>query len=90
MRKLLLPCVLALAVVGTAYAAEDERTIALKDGSSIVVFKDGKMSMRDKNGRAHVMTEGTVMETADGQKILMKGNEVWRRTTAEQLNKPQK
>ena len=90
MRKLLLPCMLALAVAGTAYAADDERVIPLKDGASVVVFKDGKMSMRDKSGRAHVMTEGTVMETADGQKILMKGNEVFRRTSVEELSKPSK
>lgn len=88
MRKLLIPCVLALAVVGTAYATEDERVISLKDGASVVIFKDGTMSMRDKFGRAHAMTEGTMMETADGQKILMKGNEFWRRTTAEELNRP--
>ena len=90
MRKLLLPCVLALGVVGAVYAAEGERVIGLKDGTSVVVFNDGKMSMRDKLGRAHVMTEGTVMETADGTKILMKGNEVFRRTTVEELNRPQK
>ena len=88
MRKLLLPCVLALGIVGTAYATEDARVIELKDGTSIVVFKDGKMSMRDKFGRAVTMPEGMVMETRDGTKVTMKGNEVWRLTTTEELNKP--
>lgn len=88
MHKLLLPCVLALAIVGTAYAMEDERVIPLKDGASVVIFQNGKMSMRDKFGRAHAMPEGTIMETADGQKILMKGNEFWRKTTAEELRRP--
>jgi hypothetical protein len=87
MRKFLIPCVLALVSVGAAYAMNDERVIPLKDGASVVIFQDGKMSMRDKFGRAHAMPEGKIMETADGQKILMKGNEFWRRTTAEELNR---
>jgi mannose-6-phosphate isomerase class I len=87
MLKRLLPCALALAIVGTAYAMGDERVIPLKDGASVVIFQDGKMSMRDKFGRAHAMREGTIMETVDGQKILMKGNEFWRRTDAEEINR---
>jgi len=88
MRNFFIPCVLALVSVGTAYAMDDERVIPLKDGTSVVIFQDGKMSMRDKFGRAHAMPEGTIMETADGQKILMKGNEFWRKTTAEELKRP--
>lgn len=89
MCKHLFTCAVALAMIATAYAAEDERVIPLKDGTSVVIFKDGKMAMRDKLGRAHAMPDGTIMETADGQKILMKGDEVWRRTTAEELNRLQ-
>jgi hypothetical protein len=89
MRKLLLPCVLALTIAGTAYAMADERVIPLKDSASVVIFQDGKMSMRDKFGRAHAMPEVTIMETADGQTIFMKGNEFWRRTFAEELRRPQ-
>jgi hypothetical protein len=59
--------------------------IPLKDGTSVVIFRDRKMSMRDKFGRAHAMPEGTIMKTADGQKIHMKGNEFWRKTTAREL-----
>ena len=87
MRAFLLTALLAMGVAFAAYAAEDEKEIPLKDGSSVVIFKDGKMSMRDKFGKAHAMPEGTVMETRDGTKIVMKGNEVFRRTTVEELNK---
>lgn len=88
MRKFSLLYLLTLAIAGTAYAMEDERVLPLKDGASVVIFQDGKMSMRDKFGRAHAMPEGTIMETANGQRILMKGNEFWRWTTTEELNRP--
>jgi hypothetical protein len=55
-----------------------ERIIELKDGSKVVVFKDKKMAMRDKNGRTAHMKPGHVMETKDGQQIIMIGNEVAR------------
>ena len=40
--------------------------------------KDGKMGMEDKMGRAVRMKHGEVMETKDGQKIMMHGDEVMR------------
>lgn len=55
-----------------------EKSIPLKDGSTVYIYKDGKMAMEDKNGRPARMKEGHVMETKDGQKIMMKGDEVWR------------
>ncbi|SCU74909.1 Copper resistance protein K [Cupriavidus necator] len=54
------------------------KTYELKDGSKVHVFKDGKMGMENKFGRAVNMPKGKVMETKDGDKILMKGNEVFR------------
>ena len=33
------------------------------------------MAMEDKYGRAVSMKKGTVMETKDGQKVMMHGNE---------------
>ena len=61
-----------------AARAEAKQVIDLKDGSTIYVFKDGKMAMEDKLGRAVRMKKDTVMETKDGQKILMHGDEVMR------------
>jgi hypothetical protein len=61
--------------VGNSQVAE---SIALKDGSTVYIFKDGKMGMADQFGRATVMEQGRAMETRGGKKITMSGNEVWR------------
>ena len=58
--------------------ANVEKSFALKDGSTVYIFKDGKMGMEDKAGRSASMKDGHAMETKDGQKIMMKGNEIWR------------
>jgi len=80
LKKMLL--VAALCTMGaSAYAvdaAQVEKSIELKDGSTVYIFKDGKMGMEDKVGRAVRMKPDTVMETKDGQKILMHGDEVMR------------
>lgn len=76
--------VIALSMISvTAFAGDAARTeakqaIDLKDGSTVYVFNDGKMSMEDKFGRAVRMKENTVMETKDGQRIIMHGDEVMR------------
>jgi len=78
-----LALVLGLISSPLAFAQQGERQIALKDGSTLVVFKDGKMSMRDKTGNVVGMKDGVPMETKDGQIIMMKGNEIWRKTSTE-------
>lgn len=50
----------------------------LKDGSTLHVFRDGKMGMESQFGSAAYMEPGHVMETKDGKKILMVGNEIGR------------
>lgn len=82
-RTATLALVMGLIASPLVLAQEGERKIPLKDGSTLVVFKDGKMSMRDKNGKVIGMKEGVAMETKDGQVIMMKGNEIWRKTTTE-------
>ena len=81
---------LAVAVMGavsvTAFASDQasanaKQVIELKDGSTLYIFKDGKMAMEDKVGRATRMKRDTVMETRDGQKIIMYGDEVGRLDT---------
>ena len=67
-------CVSAFAVD----ASQVEKSIELKDGSTLYIFKDGKMSMEDKFGRATRIKKDTVKETKDGQKIMMHGDEVMR------------
>lgn len=73
------------AVIGlfamSVHAADNskaEKTILLKDGSAVHIYKDGKMAMESKHGQPQHMKDGQVMETKDGQKIMMKGNEIWR------------
>lgn len=62
-------------------ASKVEKSIELKDGSTVYLFKDGKMGMEDKLGKAVRMKPGHVMETKDGQKIIMVGDEVARLET---------
>ncbi len=81
MLKKLLMVVAMSAVTATAFAVDAskvEKSIELKDGSTVYIFKDGKMAMEDKLGRAVRMKKDTVMETKDGQKIMMHGDEVMR------------
>jgi len=81
MLKKLLMVIAMSAVTATAFAvdaAQVEKSIELKDGSTVYIFKDGKMGMEDKLGRAVRMKKDTVMETKDGQKIIMHGDEVMR------------
>ena len=81
MLKKLLMVVAMSAVTATAFAvdaAQVEKSIELKDGSTVYIFKDGKMAMEDKLGRAVRMKKDTVMEAKDGQKIIMHGDEVMR------------
>lgn len=81
-KKLLM--VAALSVVTTTAFADDaaraaaKKVIDMKDGSTLYIFKDGKMAMEDKLGRVAHMKKDVVMETKDGQKIIMHGNEVAR------------
>lgn len=66
-----------------AWAAEGEKEIPLKDGATVIIYKDGKMAMRDSKGRVTSMKEGHPMETKDGKVIMMRGNEIWRKTQSE-------
>ncbi|WP_300453959.1 periplasmic Cu(I)/Cu(II)-binding protein CopK [Accumulibacter sp.] len=82
LQKLLM--VVAMSAFGAAAFASDaaraqaDKVIELKDGSTVYIFKDGKMAMEDKFGRARRMDQDVVMETKDGQKIIMHGDEVGR------------
>jgi hypothetical protein len=55
-----------------------EKSVKLKDGSTVHVFKDGKMAMENKFGRPFRMKSGQPMQTADGLSMTMKGDEVAR------------
>jgi len=59
-------------------APQGVKPVALKGGSTVYVFNDGKMGMENKYGHASQMGEGQLMETKDGQRITMVGNETAR------------
>lgn len=72
----------ACAMIAVSAQAVDstkvEKSIELKNGSTVYIFKDGKMAMEDKVGRVVSMKAGQVMEAKDGSKIIMVGNELSR------------
>ncbi|KDP87198.1 copper resistance protein CopK [Cupriavidus sp. SK-3] len=73
--------VAALVVSLSAIAADRSdilKSYALNDGSTVHVFKDGKMAVENPFGRAVSVKEGQVLEAKDGTRITMKGNEVAR------------
>ena len=77
----LLAVVAMSAITASAFAvglSQVEKSFELKDGSTVYIYKDEKMGMEDKYGRAAYMKSGHVMETKDGKKIIMIGNEIWR------------
>lgn len=70
-----------LVASGASFGADLQyvaKSIALKDGTTVHIFKDGKMAMEDRLGRTVPMKHGEVMTTADGQRIIMVGNELAR------------
>ena len=80
LKQLLMVTVLSTAAVSVFAVSSDEvkKSIPLKDGSTLHVFKNGKMAMEDKQGKAVSMKAGEVMETKDGKMIMMHGNELMR------------
>ena len=71
-------CIMATMSAFAVDNSKVDRTIELKDGSSLYVFKDGKMAMETRTGGTATMKSGEVMEGKDGQKYMMVGNEVAR------------
>ena len=80
LKKLLVVAAMSAATL-SAFAvdlSDVKARIPLKDGSTLYIFKDGKMGMEDKAGRPSFMESGQIMETKDGKKFIMKGNEIYR------------
>ncbi len=64
------------AFAGHAAQEASEKTIPLKDGGSLYIFKDGTMAKEDRYGRAQSLRVSTVIETADGKSVTVTSNEV--------------
>ena len=55
-----------------------EKVIALKDGSSLHEYSDGKMALANAYGRAVSAPVGQVVQAIDGSAITISSNEVAR------------
>lgn len=83
MKSNLLAIALVAAVTSTAVPVfardaalqEARQVINLKDGSTLFVFKDGKMAREDKFGRVMLLKSGEVLEATDGRKLTAVGNQ---------------
>lgn len=73
--------VAAVAAIAVPVFARDaaelaaRQVITLKDGSTLFVFKDGRMAREDKLGRAIPLKSGQVLEATDGRRLTTVGNE---------------
>jgi hypothetical protein len=68
-------------VAMSAFAADNDgvvKTFELTDGSKVFQFENGKMGMENKYGKSVRMKPGKIMETKDGQRLIMIGDEVAR------------
>lgn len=73
-----------LAVGQMSWAEQVEQEITLKDNSTVIVFGDGEMAMRDSKGRPYSMKEGHPMQTKDGKTISMGKDNAARKSKLEQ------
>ena len=80
LKQLLLVTVLSASAASVFAISQDQvqKSIPLKDGSTLHILKGGKMAMENKLGQAVSMKPGVIMETTDGTKIMMHGNELMR------------
>ncbi len=52
--------------------------IDLQDGTTLIVYTDGKTAMENRFGQSIAMTPGHAMQTRDGRTVTMQGNETIR------------
>lgn len=86
MKTFLISATVAIALAGIAPQAQAsdalanavQASIELRDGSTLHIFKDGKMAKEDAFGRAVYLKRGEVLTAKDGRQITAVGNEVAR------------
>ncbi len=64
-----------------APADPDSKTIALKDGGTLIIHSNGTVYHADAAGRRVRMKNGTTMEAKDGTRYLMVNDAVWQAIT---------
>ena len=60
---------------------EGEQAIALKDGGTLLLRKDGTMYHADATGKRVFMRNGVVMESKDGDRYMMRNDVLWKQIT---------
>lgn len=86
MKSTLCVLTIAIAAVGASVPAlardalpqVTQQALAMKDGSTLYVFKNGKMAKEDRYGRATYLKQGETLELVGGPKVTAVGNEVAR------------
>lgn len=69
----------AFADVDHPYNFTVQKTVELKDGGTLYVFKDGKMTVCDKYGNPDAKVKaGTSVQTKSGETIVITSNELQR------------
>ena len=86
MKTFLISATVAVALAGMAAQAQASDALAnavqasveLRDGSTLHIFKDGKMAQESRFGRAVYLNVGASVSTKDGRNIAITSNEVAR------------
>lgn len=52
-----------------------QRTIELKNGGTVYIFKGGRMAYEDKLGRPIRVKKGEVLETKNGEKLTVRSDD---------------
>jgi uncharacterized membrane-anchored protein len=60
---------------------EGDQAIALKDGGTLILHKDGTTYHANAAGKRIRMKDGVVMEGKDGDRYMMKNDAVWKQIT---------
>lgn len=55
-----------------------DKTVELKDGGTLIVYKDGKTAVENRYGRPLSVKPGESVETRSGERIVLKSNAVER------------
>lgn len=71
-------CALAVPALAARADVPAPGTYPLKDGTTLVVAKNGWMRMFTAEGKRLHMQDGVLMETRDGKSIAMKEDLNWR------------
>jgi hypothetical protein len=79
--SLIAAVLVAAGIAFPAHTEETAATVALKDGGTLVVGKDGKTYHTDSKGKRVRMKDGVVMEGKDGSRYLMKNDALWKAIT---------